>query len=69
MTTAKESAKAEILKRVGRYKKAPRLAALRNRLARVCGDAWGVECCVTELVKEGRLRVTGGVFFLPQRFE
>lgn len=67
MTTAKESAKLEVLKRIARYKKAPRLAALRSRLRKKLGGDWEVECCVGELVKDGRLRVTGGVFYLPQR--
>lgn len=69
METAKESAKLEVLKRIGRYKKPPRIAALRNRLRRVCGDAHGVELCVLELVRESRLRVTGGAFYVPRKLQ
>lgn len=63
--TAKESAKAEILARVGRYKKAPSISALRARLVRAVGDSAAVEECVAELIAEGRLRTTDGLFYLP----
>lgn len=65
MSTAKESAKAEILKRIGRYKKAPSLTALRRRLERAVGGGDAVEECVSELLHEGRLRVTSRLFYLP----
>jgi hypothetical protein len=59
----------ELVKRLGRYKKPPTLKALRDRLHKVCGGEWGVECLVSELVKSGKLRVTDGVFYLPAKWE
>lgn len=65
MTTAKDAAKAEVLRRIAYYKRAPNLGALYRRLARKVGDEEAVDEVVRELVKEGRLRVTSRVFYIP----
>ncbi len=65
MTTAKEAAKAEVLRRIGYYKRAPTLGALYRRLARKVGDEDAVDEVVRELVKDNRLRVTNRVFYIP----
>lgn len=58
-------AQKELLKRVGRYKKAPTLPALVHRVQRYCGGENEVDAVVLSLVKGGRLRVTNKVFYLP----
>ncbi len=63
--TAFEDAQKELLKRVGRYKKAPGLPELRNRMRRYCGGEAEVEHVVMSLMKTGRLRCTNKLFHLP----
>lgn len=58
-------AQREVLKRVGRYKRAPGLPALRHRLGRYCGGEAAVEHVVMSLMKSGRLRCTNKLFHLP----
>ena len=64
---AKDDAKAQILKRIGKYKNPPSLAALRHRLGRYCGGDRAVEELVSELMTGGQLRCTNKLFHLPQR--
>lgn len=66
---AADECKAEILRRVERYKKAPSMGALGHRLERYCGGIWAVEVYTFLLVKEGKLRVTDGVFYLPKKWD
>lgn len=66
---AAEECMAEILRRVTRYKKAPSAAALINRLAHYCGGEWAVEVYTLQLVKAGKLRVTDGMFYAPQKWD
>ena len=66
---AADECKAEILRRVERYKRSPSMAALIHRLEKYCGGAWPVEVYAGQLVKEGKLRVTDGVFYLPQKWD
>lgn len=58
-------AQREILKRVRRYKNAPSIAALEQRLGRYCGGADAVDAVVISLVKSGQLRVTNKIFYIP----
>lgn len=62
-------AQREILKRIGRYKNAPGIAALEHRLGRYCGGADAVDAVVISLVKSGRLRVTNKIFHLPSPWD
>ena len=64
-----EEAKAEIIKRVGRYRRAPSMSALINRLGWFCCGDWAVETYCLELVRSGQLRVTDGLFYLPQKWD
>ncbi len=66
---AADECKAEILRRVERYKRAPSMAALIHRLEHYCGGAWPVEAYTLQLVKEGLLRVTDGTFYLPRKWD
>lgn len=65
MTASLDDAKRELLKRVGRYRHAPTLPALRHRLKRYCGSGEAVEWVVRELMRESRLRCTNKIFHLP----
>lgn len=58
-------AQAEMLRRIGRYKHPPAMAALYHRMGRYCGGADGVDSVVYSLIKSGRLRVTNKIFHLP----
>lgn len=66
---AAEECKAEILRRIERYKKPPSMAALSSRLEKYCDGAHSVEWYTLTLVKEGKLRVTDGVFCLPKKWD
>jgi hypothetical protein len=64
-----DECKAEILRRVGMYKRAPTMAALCHRLGWFCCGEWPVEVYTLELVREGALRVTDGMFYLPRKWD
>lgn len=66
---AADECKAEILRRVTRYKRAPSMAALIHRLDRFCGGPWAVEVYTLQLIKSGQLRVTDGTFYVPQKWD
>jgi hypothetical protein len=59
--------KAEVERRMRRYKRAPTLQALRRRLARFCGDVETVELVLTKMIRDdGTLRVANGLFYLRE---
>lgn len=57
--------KAEITRRLKRYKRAPSLSALRRRLCHFCGGDDAVEANLTDMIRnDGTLRVASGLFYL-----
>lgn len=65
----REECRAEITKRIARYKKAPTTKAMVTRLSKFCGGDWAVELHLMQMVRSGLLRVTDGVYYLPQKWD
>ena len=65
MPKTKRTPADEMVYRIGKYKKAPSLAALRTRFARVLDSDVAIENLVRSLLSAGRIRVTNKVFHLP----